>query len=165
MVAAVKTPESIPFNSFDDDLSEFINSVDSLFIASQHIDGDESLNQGVDSSHRGGMPGFVKVPDNKTLLIPDYIGNNFFNTLGNISINPKVGIQFLDYKNGHRIMITGTAEIVCAKDSEVPFDGVDRMIRFTLKHGFHLKNCFPFKWEIKSYSPFSKAYSGEDTEL
>jgi len=162
MIASAESPESIVFDSFDEDMSLFIHSIDSLFIASQHIDGDEDLNRGIDSSHRGGMPGFVRVQDNKTLLIPDYIGNNFFNTMGNISLNPKVGIQFLDYEHGHRVMLTGTAEIIWAEDKELPFDGVDRMIRFTLKKGYHLKNSFPFEWEFQSYSPLSKAYFGED---
>lgn len=155
-------PSAIAFQNFDEDTSIFIHSVDSLFIASQHVDGDENLNRGVDVSHRGGMPGFVKISDNKTLLIPDYIGNNFFNTMGNISLNPRAGIQFLDYKNGHRIMLTGEADIIWAEDEILPFDGVDRMIRFTLKKGYHLKNSFPFEWEFKGYSPFSKAYAGED---
>jgi len=155
-------PSMINFDSFDKETSLFIHSVDSLFIASQHIDGDENLNRGVDVSHRGGMPGFVRIPDEKTLLIPDYIGNNFFNTMGNISLNPKTGIQFLDYKNGHRIMVTGKAEIIWAEDEKLPFDGVDRMIRFTLNHGYLLKNIFPFEWEFKGYSPFSRAYAGDD---
>ncbi|MEH6458187.1 MAG: pyridoxamine 5'-phosphate oxidase family protein [Cocleimonas sp.] len=155
-------PESIAFDSFDKSMTRFIHSVDSLFIASQYIDGDEDLNRGVDSSHRGGMPGFVNIPNNKTLLIPDYMGNFFFNTIGNISLNSKVGIHFLDYENGHRVMLTGTAEVIWAEDNDIPFDGVDRMIRFTLKHGYHLKNSFPFEWKFKGYSPFSRAYSGED---
>lgn len=160
-ITQVKPHEAIAFNRFDEAISLFIHSVDSLFIASQYIDGDEGLNKGVDVSHRGGMPGFVRIPDEKTLLIPDYIGNNFFNTMGNILLNPKVGIQFLDYENGHRIMVTGTAEVIWAEDQKLPFDGVDRMIRFSLKHGYHLKNSLPFKWEFKSYSPFSQAYAGE----
>ena len=162
MITPREAPKSIAFDCFDEEMSFFIDAVDSLFIASQHIDGDENLNRGVDVSHRGGMPGFVRIVDNKTLLIPDYIGNNFFNTMGNISLNPKVGIQFLDYENGHRVMVTGTTEIIWAEDEELPFDGVDRMIRFILKHGYHLKNIFPFEWEFKGYSPFSEAYAGED---
>ena len=165
MIEASETPQSISIERFDEEISLFIHGVDSLFIASQHLDGDENLNRGVDSSHRGGMPGFVKIMDEKTLLIPDYIGNNFFNTLGNISLNPKIGIQFLDYKNGHRLMLTGTAEIVWAEDAKLPFDGVDRMIRFTLKKGYHLKNSFPFEWDFKGYSPFTRAYAGEDVLL
>lgn len=165
MVTPSLAPESIPFDSLDIHLSEFIQSVDSLFIASQHVDNENAINQGVDSSHRGGMPGFVQVTDAKTLLIPDYMGNNFFNTLGNISLDPRTGIQFLDYENGHRVMLTGNAETVWATDEELPFEGVDRMIRFTLKHGYHLKNSFPFVWEFESYSPFSKAYSGQDLDI
>lgn len=166
-----ESPVSVPFDSFNDDMQKFIINADSLFIASQHIDKTEnddiikSNNRGVDSSHRGGMPGFIKVLDEKTFLIPDYIGNNFFNTMGNISQNPKTGIQFLDFENGHRVMFTGSSEIIWAVDQELPFEGVDRMISFTLDHGYHLKNSLPYTWDFKSYSPFSMAYSGADLEV
>ncbi len=165
-----KTPVSVLFDSFDDDMQQFISDADSLFIASQYIDEsknnhNKSKNRGVDSSYRGGMPGFIKVLNETTFLIPDYIGNNFFNTMGNISQNPKTGIQFLDFENGHRIMLTGTSEIIWADDQELPFEGVDRMIRFTLDHGYHLKNSLPYTWEFTSYSPFSKAYAGDDVEV
>ena len=155
-------PETIAFKQFDKALSDFIETVDTLFLASLHVENKERINQGVDCSHRGGMPGFVKVIDENTLVIPDYIGNNFFNTLGNITLDPRMGIQFLDFDHGHRLMLTGTAETVWASDEDLPFDGVDRMIRFTLKHGFHLKHSLPFEWELKEHSPFSKAYAGHD---
>ena len=156
--------ESIAFDHIDDEMKHFIHNVDSLFIASESKGDTEKSNTGFDSSHRGGMPGFVQVSSDKTILIPDFMGNNFFNTVGNILNNPKVGLQFLDYENGHRVMLTGTAEVIWATDQELPFDGVDRMIRFTLKQGYLLTHCLPFKWEFKGYSPFSKAYAGEDSE-
>ncbi len=164
---------STRFDTFNVNMQAFIDGVDSLFIASQHLDESKSKsnnsnnpinNRGVDSSHRGGMPGFVKMLNEKTLLIPDYLGNNFFNTMGNISLNPKTGIQFLDFENGHRVMLTGTSEIIWAEDQVLPFEGVDRMIKFTLDHGYYLKNSLPFTWDFKSYSPFSKAYAGENLE-
>lgn len=156
----ISAPESSePFDMINDDLNDFLLSVDSLFIASQHLEeGEDHNSRGVDVSHRGGMPGFLQIPDNKTILIPDYIGNNFFNTLGNITLNPKIGLQFLDFDNGHRILMTGEAEVIWEEDEALPFNGVDRMIRFRLKHGYMLKNVFPFSWRFESYSPFSRAY-------
>jgi len=165
-IKAIKSKsESIRLVQFDDEISNFLLSVDSLFIASKHVDEKNDYNRGLDSSHRGGVAGFIQVPDEKTILIPDYIGNNFFNTIGNISQNPKVGLQFLDFENHHRLMLTGTAQVIWADDEELPFAGVDRMIRFTLNHGYHLKNSLPYTWEFKGYSPFSQAYSKEGIQL
>src|SRR4030095_10907423 len=56
-----------------------IERADTLFIASVHAAA------GADASHRGGQPGFVRVLDERRLLIPDYAGNNMFQTLGNIA--------------------------------------------------------------------------------
>lgn len=59
----------------------WIQQAGTLFIASSHPE------RGADVSHRGGHPGFIRVEDAQTIIIPDYSGNNMFNTLGNILVN------------------------------------------------------------------------------
>lgn len=75
-----------------------------FFIGSVHP------NRGADASHRGGEPGFVQTDNNSQLRFSDYAGNAMFNTLGNLSLNPTVGLLFIG-PGGDRLQITGTATI------------------------------------------------------
>src|ERR1700738_1442886 len=64
-----------------------------------------------DVSYKGGMPGFVRVIDDQTLAFPDYDGNGMFKSLGNILVNPKVGLLFVDFEQPHRMRVNGTASV------------------------------------------------------
>lgn len=156
-------PQRTEFKLFDErldgfDVGTFVGMADTFFIASQFDDGIDESNRGVDVSHRGGMPGFIRVEDPSTLMIPDYAGNNFFNTIGNMAANPNVGLLFLDHSTGHQLSLTGKAEAVWASDQKLPFDDVDRMIRFELHQGVVISNVLPFRWKLTEYSPFSRSY-------
>jgi predicted pyridoxine 5'-phosphate oxidase superfamily flavin-nucleotide-binding protein len=83
----------------------WIARADTFFIGTYHPDG------GADASHRGGDPGFVRVLDERRLLIPDYPGNAMFNTLGNLIGQPNVGLLFLDFASGDTLQLTGRAEV------------------------------------------------------
>lgn len=83
----------------------WIAAADTLFIASYHPQG------GADASHRGGRPGFVDVLGPRALSFPDYPGNNMFNTLGNIAVQPRVGLLFLDFQSGDTLELTGRASL------------------------------------------------------
>ncbi len=83
-----------------------IEAADTFFIASVHADA------GADASHRGGQPGFVRVVDERTLRIPDYAGNNMFQTLGNIAVDPRVGLLFVSFDTGTTLQLTGEARIL-----------------------------------------------------
>jgi hypothetical protein len=78
---------------------------DTLFIASFHPEG------GPDASHRGGAPGFVSLLDERTLVFPDYPGNNMFNTLGNLAAQPRAGLLFLDFQTSDTLQLTGRASL------------------------------------------------------
>ncbi len=64
-----------------------------------------------DCSFKGGGPNLVRVVDGKHLAFPDFDGNNAFMTLGNILDNPHVGILFIDFEDGARLRVNGTATI------------------------------------------------------
>jgi uncharacterized protein len=70
-----------------------------------------SGSDGLDCSPRGDPPGFVRVHDEKTLLIPDRRGNNRIDTLRNILHDPRVALLFLIPGCGETIRITGRASI------------------------------------------------------
>lgn len=84
-----------------------IAAADTLFIGS----GSPSEGNGYDASHRGGAPGFVRVANDGSLLIPDYPGNNFFNTIGNLLQDPRVGLLIIDFSTGSLLHISGRARI------------------------------------------------------
>ncbi|BDA74049.1 FMN-binding pyridoxamine 5'-phosphate oxidase-like protein [Calothrix sp. PCC 7716] len=65
---------------------------DTFFIATAYQDASAGGASGVDVSHRGGKPGFVRIDDDHTLTVPDFSGNYYFNTFGNLELNPRAGL-------------------------------------------------------------------------
>lgn len=109
--------------------------------------------QGVDVSHRGGKPGFVKVENDTTLVFPDFSGNNQFNTIGNLSVNPRAGLLFLDFESGDILYLTATAEVVWEGPEVASFAGAQRLVKLQVLEWRLVKNSLPFSWELEEYSP------------
>lgn len=148
-----KVTESRDFEHLDTGAIETINSADSFFIASLFMDGNNNSNRGADVSHRGGLPGFVAIDDNHTLTFPDYSGNHFFNTLGNLQLDSRAGLLFVDYRSNTLLYLTGHAEIIWDDARMSEFPGAERLVRFTLARGRVVTNALPIRWEFQDYSP------------
>ena len=88
---------------------DLLSRTDTFFVATAARTGD--ARGGADVSHRGGPPGFVRL-EGETLSIPDYRGNRYFNTLGNLVSNPRAALLFPDFAGGGVLLLQGTAEIV-----------------------------------------------------
>ncbi|WP_171136681.1 pyridoxamine 5'-phosphate oxidase family protein [Ruegeria sp. HKCCC1038] len=88
-----------------------IGRSDTMFIGSGYMAGEDAPSRGYDASHRGGIAGFVHVIDGTHLQIPDYPGNNFFNTIGNLTNDPHIGLVFVDFDTGGLLHISGRATI------------------------------------------------------
>lgn len=97
--------------ALNDEQIALIGGADTMFIGSGHNGQASALSNGYDASHRGGAPGFVRVVDRNHLQIPDYAGNNFFNTIGNLVSDPRVGLLFVDFETGGLLHVTGRAVI------------------------------------------------------
>ncbi len=136
-----------------------IERSDTLFIATQapaDPDGpDVRTGRGADVSHRGGRPGFVKVEDERTCLVPDFTGNFFFMTLGNLQLNPRAGVLFIDFETGDLLTLTGTAEVLWDGDALKTFDGAERAWRFRVEAGWRLRGALPLRWAFRDFSPNS----------
>jgi len=130
----------------------WIHQADTFFIGSYHPEG------GADASHRGGNPGFVKIVDEKTLLWPDYIGNNMFNTLGNISAYAQAGLLFVDFERGATLQLTGKARVIWDKERAKGFPGAQRLVEFQCMELIEMQNAIPLRWKPPSYSPFNPAF-------
>ena len=127
--------------------TRLIENADTLFIASYHPD------RGADASHRGGNPGFVTVEDERTLLLPDYSGNNMFQTLGNIEDNGKAGLLFVDFETGSSLQLTGTAGILWDPAEFGDLPGAQRAVRFWVEKSVETEGAFPAGWRFIDYSP------------
>lgn len=91
---------------------QLITNADTFFISSRFDDGQQLNNRGADISHRGGPAGFVSMNEQGQLLVNDYVGNGFFNTLGNLLENPFASLLFCDWQQGHALHITVTSQII-----------------------------------------------------
>jgi predicted pyridoxine 5'-phosphate oxidase superfamily flavin-nucleotide-binding protein len=135
-----------------------INQADTLFVASVHPE------RGVDASHRGGNPGFVRIVDDLTLRIPDYTGNCLFNTLGNFVVNPHAGLVFIDFVSGTTLQLTGRAEILW--DEEDPEDetgGTKRFWQMHIDHWLQIGKAHELEWSFLDYSPYNPQRSQGET--
>jgi predicted pyridoxine 5'-phosphate oxidase superfamily flavin-nucleotide-binding protein len=117
----------------DDRVNTLIARADTFFIASRHRGDPSSRTNGIDVSHRGGRPGFLHL-ERDAILWPEYRGNFYFNTLGNIATDSACGLLIPDFETGDLLQLTGPAEIVWPENGAVPTDGhlrVNGLVRFT----------------------------------
>ncbi len=136
--------------------SDLIGRSDTCFIASfADVDDGAGPERQVDVSHRGGRPGFVRVDDQETLTLPDYLGNFHFNTLGNLELNGRAGLLFVDFDSGDMLTLTGRAEIVWEDPDLAHFKGAERLVRFRLDAGVRLVDALPLAWAFDQFSPNS----------
>ena len=146
-------------DALDLDAQRLIGSADTLFIATAYPDaaaaGDDAdaTSHGVDVSHRGGLPGFVRVDEGGVLTVPDFNGNRFFNTLGNLIAHPRAGLLFIDYDNGELLHVAATAEIVLDGPELAEFDGAERLLRLHVEHALRRPAALPLRWGDAELSP------------
>ena len=131
-----------------------IASADTFFIATAFHGNESNLVQGVDVSHRGGKPGFVRVDDERTLTFADFAGNFHFNTIGNLLLDPRAGLLFIDFERGSLLYLTGTAEVIWDSDEVYTFTGAERLIRFYVSQGRRVEGSLPLRWSDPNYSSF-----------
>src|SRR6266478_5113149 len=110
-------------DSFTDADRDFVARCAMFFLATADAHGQP------DVSYKGGMPGFVRILDDRTLAFPDYDGNGMFKSLGNILVNPKVGMLFLDFEHPNRMRVSGTATVSDADPLLVEFPGAQLIVR------------------------------------
>ena len=87
-------------------IQEFIRHSPFCVLATSNANGD------CDASPKGGLPGFVKVLNDKQLFIPDIAGNKLFHGYGNIESNPKVGLIFLIPGHNSTVRVNGRVKVI-----------------------------------------------------
>lgn len=143
-------------NSLDDADRALIRSADTFFVASYvDLEGD-AAKRSVDVSHRGGNSGFVRV-EGEVLTIPDFTGNSFFNTLGNVQVNPVAGLLFVDFATGDVLQVAGRAEVILEGDELATFEGAERLWKVTVEHVVRRDAALALRWQFEGFSPYSLA--------
>jgi hypothetical protein len=79
-----------------------------------------------------------------------------FNTLGNIAVNPKAGLLFLDFEGG-TLQLTGEARIVWDAGRVAKFAGAERVVEFRIQEAVDTSGAVPLRWRFEGYSPFNPA--------
>jgi predicted pyridoxine 5'-phosphate oxidase superfamily flavin-nucleotide-binding protein len=127
----------------------FVERCSMFFLATADADG------WPDCSYKGGMPGFVKVLDPTTLAFPSYDGNGMFRSLGNLVVNPKVGMLFIDFTQPNRMRVNGTATLHVDGDAVDAFEGAQAAVHVAIERVF--PNCprYIHRMEVVEHSVYA----------
>jgi len=135
--------------AFTDEDRAFIERSPMFFIATADAEGRP------DCSYKGGLPGFVRVLDARTLAFPDYDGNGMYRTWGNVLVNPNVGLLFLDFEKPKRIRVNGTARLSADDPLRADFPGSVFVVRVAADKIF--PNCprYLHKMQLVEHSAYA----------
>lgn len=112
---------------------QFIERCSMVFVATADAQGRP------DCSYKGGLPGFIRVIDERTLVIPDYDGNGMYRSWGNVLVNPHVGLLFVDFTDPDRMRVNGTATVNAEDPLRSEFPGAVFLVRVSVAAIF--PNC------------------------
>lgn len=108
-----------------------------------------------DCSYKGGLPGFVRVLDEHTLAIPDYDGNGMYRSWGNVLVNPRVGLLFMDFEQPRRLRVNGVARVSDDDPLRGEFPGAVFVVRVTAERIF--PNCprYVHRYQLVEHSAYA----------
>ncbi|RMZ68397.1 Riboflavin synthase-like beta-barrel [Pyrenophora seminiperda CCB06] len=109
----------------------------------------------MDVNHRGGPPGFVRLLSASSLIYPEYSGNRLYQSLGNLLLNPKIGITFPDYRTGDVLYLTGRAEILAGQDAAAVLPGSNLAVKVEIGEARYVVGGLGFRGERKGMSMYN----------
>lgn len=131
----------------DDDARALIARADTFFIAS-HAHG------GADVSHRGGQPGFAHLVGNR-LWVPDFRGNRYMNTLGNLLAEPRAALLFIDFENGDMLHLQGHTQIHWQPEDIPGPAGAERYWSLDITRVWRFRAALPWQAHVPDFSPYT----------
>lgn len=136
---------------FTDQDRQLIEGCPMFFLATADADGRPEC------SFKGGPPGFVRVVAPDTLAFPSYDGNGMFKSLGNLVVNPNVGLLFVDFERQRRVRVNGTATVSEVDPLLAEFAGAQLVVRVRAAQIF--PNCPRYipKMTVVEPSPYAPA--------
>jgi predicted pyridoxine 5'-phosphate oxidase superfamily flavin-nucleotide-binding protein len=134
----------------DDSAKAFIESRDMFFLSTIDHMGRPTV------SYKGGLPGFVRVVDQNTLMFPSYDGNGMYLSMGNISGNAEIGMLFIDFERPFRLRAQGRAELILSGDEVTAFKEAEMVVKVAIHEVW--MNCTRYvhrykKIESSRYAP------------
>jgi predicted pyridoxine 5'-phosphate oxidase superfamily flavin-nucleotide-binding protein len=111
---------------FGDEEKGYIDSREMFFLTTIDARGRPTV------SYKGGAPGFVRVVDPVTLVFPSYDGNGMYLSMGNLSVNPQVGLLFIAFDRPHRLRMQGTASLSAADALMAEYPEAEFIVRVRL---------------------------------
>ncbi len=161
-------------SALPDEAKSVVARASTVFLATKHTSDGTTAGAQTDMgvNHRGGAPGFTRLYEENDgarvttyLVLPDHSGNRFYQSLGNIETDPKVGLVFPDFETGEILYITGDAENLLGDDADalMPRVGLLTRIKVTgavfVRGGLNLK--LASKEQLSPYNPPVKLLRAE----
>jgi predicted pyridoxine 5'-phosphate oxidase superfamily flavin-nucleotide-binding protein len=135
-------------DTVDPNDAAFIEAQDMFFLATADGEGRPTC------SYKGGDPGFVRAVDDRTLAFPNYDGNGMYLSMGNVAVNPEVGLLFIDFVSGNRLRVQGRATLHLEDPLMSDYEGAQFIVRVHVTQVF--PNCprYIHRYELVRRSKF-----------
>lgn len=143
--------DTLPLSS---EALELVKKADMFFLSSLY-------GEAMDTNHRGGPAGFVRVVGNEdgeggvVLAYPEYSGNRLYETLGNLYLNPRIGLVIPDFETSDVLYLTGTAEILVGTDAAALLPHTKLAIKISVTAAKFIKDGLPFRGTPGQMSPYN----------
>ncbi|HEU4845802.1 MAG TPA: pyridoxamine 5'-phosphate oxidase family protein [Burkholderiaceae bacterium] len=141
--AAGAAPATVSFTGLTEEARRMVAAADTLFVATT------GGQYGADISHRGGEPGFVQVGGD-TLTVPDFAGNRYFNTLGNMLVDDRTALLLIDYASGDVLHLQGRADVAWSAAAAAGLPGAERLWRLRVEGGTLQRAAVPLRWRPRA---------------
>jgi len=151
--------EKLTRTAFTADDKAFIESAIYFFMSTADAEGRP------DCSFKGGPPGFARVTADSELAFPDYDGNGMFKSLGNLLVNPNVGLLFIDlHERPRRLRVNGSA--IVSRDDPLLGETVGAQMIVRVKARAIFPNCPRYipKLQLSEPSVYLPQPAGEPVE-
>ncbi|MCC2971169.1 pyridoxamine 5'-phosphate oxidase family protein [Massilia sp. IC2-476] len=125
------------------DAARLVAACETMFVATSSGATGEGAARGLDISHRGGEAGFLRLQGH-VLHVPDYAGNRYFNTLGNLLLEPRAALVMIDFDSGDILQLQGMAEVDWHGDAS-PDPAAERWWKFSIERGWLRRGAFPLR--------------------
>ena len=132
---------------------DLLSKADLFFLSSANNDLD------MDTNHRGGPPGFFRVISNEAsgavLCYPEYSGNRLYQTLGNLKVNPVLGICVPDFDTGDMLYLTGTTSVLIGPEAASILPRSNLAVKITTTSARFVATALPFRGTPGEPSPYN----------
>ena len=114
-----------------------------------------SVTKDMDTNHRGGPAGFTRILSDTEIIYPEYSGNRLYQSLGNLLVNPKIGITFPNYETGDVLYITGNTEVLVSGDAASLLPGSNLAVKIKIEEVRLVAQGLPLRGTRKVPSPYN----------